>query len=142
MSSQQPNQNAQPQEGGHQLTREALNNHLAATEPISQLSTIAQASECSYAQTQAEAQPQMQARAREQRPQNQDQDQEQSDPSSELSDFDQDELEGSSLQCDFCGTSLLPDQPNGPVPEYCRSDRCGMPSGMVNFGDWTSFIGE
>ena len=61
---------------------------------------------------------------------------------SELSDLDQDELERASFQCEYCGSSLLPEHPHGQLLEYCQNEMCGMPSGMIDFADWASFVGE
>ncbi|KAK7757301.1 hypothetical protein SLS62_000851 [Diatrype stigma] len=59
-----------------------------------------------------------------------------------LSDCDQDELVNL-LECEYCGASLLPpSNPNGQPLEFCGSDKCGMPSGIPTFKDWSGFCDE
>ncbi|RYP88461.1 hypothetical protein DL770_004625 [Monosporascus sp. CRB-9-2] len=42
-----------------------------------------------------------------------------------------------SLHCAHCGSSLLPEDPDGQPLTFCADARCGMPSGM-DFADWKS----
>ena len=122
-------QNTQTQEEWCQLTYEALTSFLSASQPDSSTSDLPQGT-TEHQHPQEGTEPSRQVA-------------DESDLASELSDFDQNELESvNCIQCEHCGASLLPDHPQGQPPEYCRNEACGMPSGFVEFGDWASFVDE
>lgn len=60
------------------------------------------------------------------------------DEEEDLLDFDQDELMNP-FECEYCGASLLPDNPDDQPLEYCKAEKCGMPSGIPTFADWDHF---
>lgn len=61
---------------------------------------------------------------------------------SDLPDCDQDELVNL-FECEHCGASLLPPgNPDGQPLEFCGNDKCGMPSGIPTFTDWSEFCDQ